>query len=119
MNHVIVGIHFQTLKLVEPEEAMVELGVKQHQIRFTSSVCLENDHSVSKTTDLIFKVLKRLRRFFSQSSHQQTQLYPKGLQRLCSISVLPTLPIHSQTFIHLAISETSTLLVHNNKTAMG
>ncbi|KAG1651815.1 Integrator complex subunit 11 [Nymphon striatum] len=47
-----------SLQLVEPGDAMSELGIKQHEIRFTSTVCLENELTVSKTTDIIYQLLK-------------------------------------------------------------
>ena len=46
---------------MEPGEAMKELGMRQHRLRFTSTLLLEDDGPPTMTTDKIYHDLKRFR----------------------------------------------------------
>lgn len=49
----------QSLKLVSSEQALKELGLNEHQLRFTCRVQLQDPHSDSDTLHRIYKHLKR------------------------------------------------------------
>ncbi len=44
---------------MEPADAMKELGMTQHRLRFTSTLLLEDDGPPTITTDKIYHDLKR------------------------------------------------------------
>ncbi|CAH1774605.1 unnamed protein product [Owenia fusiformis] len=47
------------LRLIDPSEAMKELGLPEHKIRFTSTLALENEGTVTQTIDKIFNLVKK------------------------------------------------------------
>jgi len=49
----------QALRLMEPRQAMKELGLPEHEIRFTSTLTLEDDGQPTKTADKIYQLIKR------------------------------------------------------------
>ena len=49
----------QSLRLMEPRHAMKELGLAEHEIRFTSTLTLEDNGELSKTIDKIYQLLKQ------------------------------------------------------------
>lgn len=49
----------QSLKLVSSEQALKELGLNEHQLRFTCRVQLQDPHSDSDTLHRIYTHLKR------------------------------------------------------------
>ena len=53
------GYILQRLRLMEPQEAMKELGMTHHRLRFTSTLLLEDDGPPTMTTDKIYHDLKR------------------------------------------------------------
>lgn len=55
----------QSLKLVSSEQALKELGLNEHQLRFTCRVQLHDPHSDSDTLHRIYTHLKRSARRFS------------------------------------------------------
>lgn len=49
----------QSLKLVSSEQALKELGLNEHQLRFTCRVQLQDPHSDPDTLHRIYTHLKR------------------------------------------------------------
>lgn len=52
------GLH-QSLRLVSSEQALKELGLNEHQLRFTCRVHLQDPHSDNDTLHRIYTHLKR------------------------------------------------------------
>lgn len=54
-------IILQKIRLMEPDDAMAELGLVPHEIRFTSTIRIEDPSGVpaSRLTDVIYAKLKR------------------------------------------------------------
>lgn len=59
----------QSLKLVSSEQALKELGLNEHQLRFTCRVQLQDPHSDSDTLHRIYTHLKRCDRVQHEGSH--------------------------------------------------
>lgn len=55
----LVSPRAQSLKLVSSEQALKELGLNEHQLRFTCRVQLQDPHSDSDTLHRIYTHLKR------------------------------------------------------------
>uniref|UniRef100_A0A0L8I6X1 Uncharacterized protein n=1 Tax=Octopus bimaculoides TaxID=37653 RepID=A0A0L8I6X1_OCTBM len=45
-------------QLVDPAQAMRELGLKQHQLRFTSTISLDDDGPISDSADKLYQKIK-------------------------------------------------------------
>ncbi|KAI0241299.1 Integrator complex subunit 11 [Lamellibrachia satsuma] len=58
-----------SFRLMEPRQAMKELGLPEHEIRFTSTLTLEDSGQPTKTADKIYQLIKRQ---FSRHSVQQS-----------------------------------------------
>ncbi|KAL5020613.1 hypothetical protein ScPMuIL_002306 [Solemya velum] len=46
------------LRLIDPGQALCELGLEEHQLRFTSTVYVEEDGPPTKTADKIYQLIK-------------------------------------------------------------
>lgn len=53
-------VSMQSLRLVAPEQALKELGLNEHQLRFTCRVPLQDPHS---DNDTLLRVYTHLRRW--------------------------------------------------------
>lgn len=58
-NESVVFFFAQSLKLVSSEQALKELGLNEHQLRFTCRVQLQDPHSDSDTLHRIYTHLRR------------------------------------------------------------
>ena len=63
--HIILTLIFihsicpQKLQLIDPGQALKELGLEEHNLRFTSTVTLEEEGPTSQTAERIYQVVKR------------------------------------------------------------
>ena len=48
-------VTLQSLRLIEPSQAMKELGLVEHQIRFTSTITLDDPGPPTATTDKVYR----------------------------------------------------------------
>lgn len=44
---------------MDPIEAMSDLGLRQHQLRFTSTISLDDEGPVADTADRLYQKIKR------------------------------------------------------------
>ena len=49
---------FQKIMLVEPSAAFKDLGLEEHQLRFTCTVSLDEEGTVTDTAERIYKLIK-------------------------------------------------------------
>ena len=52
-------VQFQKMRILEPSVAMKELGLQEHQIRFTSTITVEHSGPPNNTTEKIYNLIKR------------------------------------------------------------
>lgn len=69
---------WQSLKLVSSEQALKELGLNEHQLRFTCRVQLHDPHSDSDTLHRIYTHLKRS----EQRRHSTTEALILGILKI-------------------------------------
>lgn len=48
----------QKLQLVDPDEALKDLGIKEHNLRFTSTLYVEESGPADKLTEKIYSLFK-------------------------------------------------------------
>ncbi len=96
----------QSLKLVSSEQALKELGLNEHQLRFTCRVHLQDPHSDSDTLHRIYTHLKRWESTAGGGGRG-------GLMEfLRLLTVLHYLVIHLQFLFLLPVFLSSVLLIH-------
>ena len=49
----------QKVQLVDAGDALKDLGLAEHQLRFTSTVSFDDEGQVSDTADKIYQIVKR------------------------------------------------------------
>lgn len=81
--HGCLMMYNNTLLLVEPERAMSEIGIVPHQIRFTSTIRLEDPSGApaSRTTDTIFHKIK------NELKNRTVLLTPDGSITVASVLI--------------------------------
>ncbi|KAH3817295.1 hypothetical protein DPMN_118828 [Dreissena polymorpha] len=60
------------LQLVDPDEALRDLGIKEHNLRFTSTLCIDEAGPAQKLTEKIYMLCK------NHMTDQQTQIGSDG-----------------------------------------
>ena len=54
---------WQKLQLIDPGQALKELGLEEHNLRFSSTVMLDEEGPTTQTADRIYQLVKRWDRF--------------------------------------------------------
>ena len=49
---------FQKLQIMDPEQALKDLGITQHNVRFTSTLCVDESQIETKTAEKIYQLIK-------------------------------------------------------------
>lgn len=50
---------YQRLQIIDPSQALKEMGVEEHHLRFTSTISIEEEGPANKVAEKIYQLVKR------------------------------------------------------------
>lgn len=50
---------YQRLQIIDPSQALKEMGVEEHHLRFTSTISIEEEGPSNKVAEKIYQLVKR------------------------------------------------------------
>lgn len=50
---------YQRLQIIDPSQALKEMGVEEHHLRFTSTISIEEEGPGNKVAEKIYQLVKR------------------------------------------------------------
>lgn len=54
----------QRLQIIDPSQALKEMGVEEHHLRFTSTISIEEEGPANKVAEKIYQLVKRYSNWF-------------------------------------------------------